>query len=360
MPANSTSSDLSLQAAHCREKLRGGSRSFHAAAYLLPGKIREPASALYAFCRMADDLIDGPGDADEALEELQRRIDAIYRQQPEDHTCDQALARVVKHHRIPQSLLLALLEGFQWDAQGREYSDLSSVLDYSARVAGTVGVMMALLMGVRQRDMLARAADLGVAMQLTNIARDVGEDAMLGRIYLPTDWLQQAGLERDEILSRPEFSAELGNVIRRLLETADSLYQRADSGLFRLPIACRPAMYAARLLYASIGSRVAQNDFDSVSSRAVVSGPRKVRVLMGLPRAFLYPSQNLSATPLAQTAFLVDAALSCVSASDSSQVARVSNVERKVIWVLDLFEELHERDAQSSQLVSASRRAGNA
>jgi phytoene synthase len=309
---------------------------------------------------MADDLIDGPGDADEALEELHRRIDAIYRQQPEDHTCDQALARVVNCHRIPQSLLLALLEGFKWDAQGREYEDLASVLDYSARVAGTVGVMMALLMGVRQKHMLARAADLGVAMQLTNIARDVGEDAMLGRIYLPTEWLQQAGLQREEILSQPAFSANLGTVVKRLLDTADALYQRADSGLFRLPAACRPAMYAARLLYSSIGSRVAQNDFDSVSSRAVVSGPRKIRVLLGLPRAYLRAPEDLSVAPLEQTAFLVDAALSGVSNSDAERGQRPSTVETRIVWVLDLFEELHERDAQTSRLVTASRRAGGA
>ena len=89
----------------------------------------------------------------------------------------------------------ALFEGLQWDCEGRRYEDLEALHAYAARVAGAVGVMMALLMGVRDADALARACDLGVAMQLTNIARDVGEDARAGRLYLPLDWLREAGLD---------------------------------------------------------------------------------------------------------------------------------------------------------------------
>lgn len=344
--------------AHCRRQLKGGSRSFHAAAFLLPEKIREPASALYAFCRMADDLIDGPGEAADAVGELHRRIDAIYRLQPENHACDQAMTRVVDEHGLPRALLHALLEGFQWDAQGREYANLSAVLAYSARVAGTVGVMMALLMGARDRQMLARAADLGVAMQLTNIARDVGEDAALGRLYLPADWLTDAGVDSGEFLARPRFSAALGTVVERLLAVADSLYVRADSGISKLPADCRPAMYAARLLYAGIGSRVAENGYDSVSSRAVVSAPRKLRILIGLPRAIALPRSHIGLPPLDETGFLVDEAQNVAVSADRIRGHVLQRYERKLVWVLDLFDELHRRESAGDEMLPAARRSG--
>lgn len=356
-PVNTIELDPSAQAAHCRLQLKGGSRSFHAAAFLLPAKIREPASALYAFCRMADDLIDGPGDADWALEELHERIDAIYSNRPQDHVCDQALARLLHSHLLPKALLHALLDGFRWDAEGRGCASLSELLGYSARVAGSVGVMMALLMGVRQPRLLARAADLGVAMQLTNIARDVGEDAELGRVYLPADWLREAGIDRQAFLAKPCFSAELGSVTRRLLGVAEELYQRADSGLAQLPISCRPAMYAARLLYAGIGTIVAENGYDSVSSRAIVSAPRKLRILLGLPRLYSLPGDHARQAPLRETAFLVDAALAGAS-DDPQHRAVVPGFGRKVTWVLELFDELHRRESEPNLLVSAGKQSG--
>jgi phytoene synthase len=356
-PATAIDIDPAAQAAHCRLQLKGGSRSFHAAAFLLPAKIREPASALYAFCRMADDLIDGPGAADNALAELHERIDAIYCDRPQDHVCDQAMARLLRAHLLPKALLHALLDGFRWDAEGRGCDTLSDLLAYSARVAGSVGVMMALLMGVRQPRLLARAADLGVAMQLTNIARDVGEDAGLGRVYLPADWLRDAGVDRQAFLAQPRFSAELGSVIRRMLAVADELYQRADSGLARLPLSCRPAMYAARLLYANIGAVVVENGYDSVSSRAIVSAPRKLRILLGLTRLFSLPGDHASRAPLQETAFLVDAALAAM-ADDPLHSAAVPGFEHKVTWVLELFDELHRRESQSNMLLPAGKQSG--
>ena len=106
-------------------------------------------------------------------------------------------------------------------------TSLEALHGYAARVAGTVGVMMTLLMGVRDAAALARACDLGVAMQLTNIARDVGEDARAGRLYLPLDWLDEAGVDRDRFLAAPAPSPALARVVARLLAEADRLYARA-------------------------------------------------------------------------------------------------------------------------------------
>ena len=181
----------------CHAAIRVGSRTFHAASRLLPERVRGPALSLYAFCREADDAIDQSGEPRAALRTLEDRLERAYRRDPIDNAADRALADVVAKFQIPHAVPAALLEGFAWDAEGRVYDDLPALRAYAMRVAGTVGVMMSLLMGVRSPGALARAADLGVGMQLSNIARDVGEDARLGRVYLPRDWLREAGIDAD-------------------------------------------------------------------------------------------------------------------------------------------------------------------
>ena len=175
MPVNSPE-PIRLDAAEriaCQKAIRCGSKSFHAASLLLPQRVRLPARALYAFCRSTDDLVDAGTSATRATETLKSRLDAIYRGAPQDHMCDRAFASVVTAHRIPRHLPDALIEGFAWDEDGRVYRTFDELCAYAARVASTVGLMMTLIMGVRDRDVLARTADLGIAMQLTNIARDV-------------------------------------------------------------------------------------------------------------------------------------------------------------------------------------------
>ena len=243
--------------AACRTLLKTGSRSFFAAAHFLPYRCRDAATALYAFCRQADDAVDESGAPAEALAVLHARLDALYAGTPQNYPADRALAAVAQRCGLPKTLLEALLEGFAWDAEGRAYDDLEGVLSYSARVAGAVGVMMAVLMGERDADVLARAADMGVAMQLTNISRDVGEDARNGRLYLPREWLREAGIDPEAFLAEPRHSEGLAEVLARLLAVAHTLYRRADSGLTRLPSRCRPGMYAARLLYSAIGEQLA-------------------------------------------------------------------------------------------------------
>ena len=260
---------------------------------------------------------------------------------------------VVQRFAIPKTLFDALLEGFAWDATGRRYADFGQLLDYAARVAGTVGAMMALLMGVRDRAMLARACDLGSAMQLTNIARDVGEDARNGRLYLPQDWLREAGVDPASLLARPAFTPALGRVVQRLLGEAERLYQRADSGIARLPSRCRPAMYAARLLYAEIGHEVQRRGFDSIAQRAVVSPLRKLQVLSGLVRLAGMPSPALDQPAQPATAFLVNAA----AVSDTTAVgAWQGRHEGRLAWVLELFEDLErsERDAATAAAIDES------
>lgn len=295
--------------ADCRAMIRTGSRSFHAASLLLADKVRMPAYALYAFCRLADDGVDLASGKAEAVTRLRGRLAAIYSGTPEDFAADRAFADTIRRFGIPAALPEALLEGLAWDAIVQRYQTLSELRAYSARVASTVGAMMSLIMGVRCPDALARACDLGVAMQLTNIARDVGEDARAGRIYLPLDWLNEAGIDPERLIATPVFTPELAAVTERLLAEADALYRRSEAGIQALPWSCRPAIFAARHLYAEIGMEIARNGYDSVSRRAVVSGERKRRLMLRVAASCLKSHGGLTAPPLPETEFLVAAVL---------------------------------------------------
>jgi phytoene synthase len=330
----------------CRALLREGSRTFHAAAYLLPARVREPACALYAFCRVADDAIDGEGSDDSALAHLHERLDAIYAGRPLDYRTDRAFADVVARFTIPRTLPDALLEGFAWDQSGRQYEDLSALQDYAARVAGTVGAMMALLMGAHSRAAVARACDLGVAMQLSNIARDVGEDARNGRLYLPHAWMREAGIDPQAWLARPAHSPALGAVVQRLLATADGLYARVGDGVAMLPRTCRPGINAARMLYAEIGHEVSRRAGDGVSRRAVVTPRRKLRVLGRALATRSVRSASPIAPPLPETRFLVDAVADAIARRATGRVGPSApwwNLYARWVTVLDIFERLETR-----------------
>lgn len=297
--------------AACADAIRTGSYSFHAASRLLPGRVRRPAFALYAFCRLADDAVDLSAGKREALARLRARLEAAYAGAPHDAPADRCFADMVRDHAVPRALPDALIEGLAWDAEGRRYADLSAVRAYGARVAGAVGAMMTVLMGVREPSVLARACDLGVAMQLSNICRDVGEDAREGRLYLPTDWLRAAGVDPDAWLAAPRFTPEIGDVVAALLAEAERLYDRAAWGVRGLPRAARPGIRAARMIYREIGREVARRGCDSVAQRAVVPASVKRRMLAQAMTGVGLPRDGRGAEPLAETRHLVHAVVAC-------------------------------------------------
>ncbi len=321
--------------AACRRLLAEGSKSFFAASLLLPQRVRAPATALYAFCRVADDVVDREG-GPAALARLTERLDRAYAGRPLDHPVDRALAATVAQFALPRALPEALLDGFAWDEAGRRYETLADLEAYAVRVAGSVGAMMAVLMGVRDAAALARATDLGVAMQLTNIARDVGEDARTGRVYLPLAWLAEAGLDADRFLAAPRHDAALASVVARLVTAAETLYARADAGIAALPRDCRPAIRAARLIYAEIGREVLRAGCDSVSRRAVVSKRRKLALAAQAAGALASLHRPDAAPPLAAARYVVEAA---------ARPAPAAATVRSVDFVIALFDRLERQEA---------------
>ena len=251
-----------------RERIEKGSKSFAVAAKLFEPDTRASAYMLYAWCRHCDDVIDGQSlgfaqaegggatgeDALAAvrqLEEQTRRACAGQADQPEF----QALSAVCQKHAIPEKFPLDLIAGFRMDAEARSYRSIDDTLLYCYHVAGVVGVMMAMVMGARDRMVLDRACDLGIAFQLTNIARDIVPDREADRVYLPSDWLSEAGLS-PENLAEPAHRKALSGVANRLVEAAEPYYGSAALGLTHLPMRSAWAVATALKVYRAIGIEV--------------------------------------------------------------------------------------------------------
>jgi phytoene synthase len=336
MSPNMDHSDLQA----CVAMMQSGSKTFFAASRLLPLRVRAHAIALYAFCRVADDLIDErPIEwAPEAVSQLKHRLDAIYRGEPGNAIEDQALSLVVQEVDLPRLWLDGLIEGFAWDAQGFVCETPSDLHDYAVRVAGTVGAMMCWIMGQRDAVTLSRACELGVAMQLTNIARDIGEDASKGRVYVPREWFKQEGVDVEAWLREPVFTPQVARLTERLLDHADTLYAQAQAGIASLPPDCRAAIHAANLIYAEIGHQLRREGLDSVNHRTVVSTSRKMVLLL---KAWTHSAWIcMEDNPAATLAEIEPMITPCVGAGvgKGRYVRPQRSLVQRVNWVMNLID----------------------
>ena len=190
-----------------------------------------------------------------------------------------ALQYIVHRYGIPAHYAIELIEGMAMDVRGIRYANLRELLLYCYRVAGTVGLMMSHVMGLREESALKHAADLGIAMQLTNIARDVTEDASMGRIYLPLDWLNEVNIAPDEIAA-PANREKLAVITLRLLREAERYYRSGDAGLWHLSFRSACAVSAARHVYSEIGALLVKRGARAWDQRTYVTGARKLWVVI--------------------------------------------------------------------------------
>jgi 15-cis-phytoene synthase len=276
--------------------LRAGSRSFALAGRLLPRAARDDASVVYAWCRRADDLVDEvpPAEAAGNVARLRAELSAIYAGRPQRDPLLAAFQRVVTRHQIPRAHPEGLLAGMAMDARPAPivFGSWAELRRYCHCAAGTVGLMMSRVLGVTDDRAAADAAALGAAMQLTNIARDVGEDWARGRLYLPPEAFPAgAPALRPGTPMTDEVAALLAAAVPGLLAAAAPLYDRGDRGIAVLPLRPAIAIRAARLIYAAIGACAATRAFDPRAPRAVVSRWRKwwlvVRAVAGVTTARL-------------------------------------------------------------------------
>jgi phytoene synthase len=278
------------------EAIRGGSKSFHTASRLFDRQARERAWLLYSWCRHCDDVCDsqvlgrpGGGGAGEGrvalLEQGTSRTLAGERvgELPFD-----ALGQVLAECPIPHKYVWDHLQGFALDEQGWRPQGEADLIQYCYHVAGAVGCMMAIAMGVPADDeeTLSRASDLGIAFQLSNIARDVREDQATGRCYLPAEWLAEYGLDPSDPL-RPESREGLVRLIRRMVELGERYERSALEGVRRLPFRSRWAILAAAGIYGRIGRRVADLGPSAWDERVVIRRRRKLLTIVSAFRGAL-------------------------------------------------------------------------
>jgi 15-cis-phytoene synthase len=297
-------------AAHCRQIVRTHARTFWLASHFLGMEKRRSAFALYAFCRVADDLVDlaGPRDGGETtrrLSELRSQLDDALAGRPSSPVFRE-LHRAVTRHNVPAVVLHELLDGVASDCAPTRYASWPELYRYCEAVASTVGEMCTHVFGVdgdervRTRA-LAHARTLGVAMQLTNILRDVGEDARNGRCYLPDEDLARFGLSRDEVLAGVTAGDSRW---RRLMcfeiARARALYESASPGIALLAPDSRRCTTACAAGYAGILDAIEANGYDTFGVRARLGARARAAVLWNVWRTPLASSGAWERAPLSR------------------------------------------------------------
>ena len=259
--------------------LASGSKSFALAGALLGTGIRQDAAVLYAWCRVADDRIDLAPSSERAraVTELRDELDEVYSGAVRQPLLI-ALHELVTRTRLPRTYLDDLVDGFGMDAEGVRYASMAALDLYAYRVAGVVGLMMCHVLGVRDSRCVPQAARLGMAMQLTNICRDVAEDLQYGRQYLPLDHISPDELRTaaDGPSSNGGARASAAGAVAALLDRAEAYYESGMKGLGDLGWRNALAIGAAARIYRAIGRRIAKRRFDAFAGRAVVSLPAKL------------------------------------------------------------------------------------
>ncbi|AFZ68584.1 phytoene/squalene synthase family protein [Deinococcus peraridilitoris] len=269
---------------HCRDVTRDHSKTFYFGSRFFGPAERQAVWAVYAVCRHGDDIVDegDPHSAPRRLEAWWHGVQGAFAGTPSADPVFQALCWAVARFPIPRGAFEELHLGLRMDLDGHHYRDMTELELYCRRVAGVVGFMIAPIAGFDGGEAtLQRALKLGQAMQLTNILRDVGEDAARGRLYLPEDLLSAYRLRARDIHGAT-VSSEYQALMRHLVATARTWYAEGRSGIPRLRGRARLAVGAAASAYEGILDALEQNDFDNFSRRAQVSGTRKLLMLPGV------------------------------------------------------------------------------
>ncbi|MEA1015290.1 phytoene/squalene synthase family protein [Sphingosinicella sp. LY1275] len=282
-----TSPERAVLVAHARRAIEKGSKSFRFASRLFDRRTRERSWLLYCWCRACDDLADGQthGHRAQAVADPERRLRYIEAQtrlalagrRSMDPPFD-ALRLVADECALPPRFVADHLAGFARDAEGWRPDTEEDLLSYCYQVAGVVGCMMALVMGVCPDDeeTLDRACDLGIAFQLANIARDLGEDHSVGRCYLPAAWLDEVRLSRCDYMDADKRDRLLV-LAQRLCRYVQAYQASARVGAAQLSFRSRWAVLSAARIYGAIGTKVAERGSTAWDSRTIVPRSEKLR-----------------------------------------------------------------------------------
>ncbi|MHA2100291.1 MAG: phytoene/squalene synthase family protein [Candidatus Kariarchaeaceae archaeon] len=262
--------------------IEANSKSFAFASKFLNKETKKSVVALYAFCRMVDDIVDetnaDPHITDEILDQLKYTIDQLYYEDVSQDPIMLALGDTLRRHQIPKQYVHELIEGVRMDLYKNTYENFHELYLYSYRVASTVGLMMThIFLENPSKSTLKKAESMGIAMQLTNILRDVKEDYERGRVYLPQDWLQIWDVNLED-LSRTKTPEQLMKLVEYMSFVAQKYYRKGFDGVKDLPPGADFVVELSGRIYSGILTEIKKSNFQVLHKRHFVSKMKKILI----------------------------------------------------------------------------------
>jgi phytoene synthase len=260
-------------------------KSFYFSAAMLPGEKRWATYALYGFCRYVDNLIDNPRERTAAeikheLNYLRRELTIGYRTGESEHPVLKPFISVAKQYNIEKRHAVELIKGVLMDIEKQRYENFDELYLFAYRVAGVVGLMMTPILGAKNPEALVHAEKLGIAMQLTNILRDIKEDKNMDRIYLPLEEIRQFGVDPDDIFNE-RMTEGMRNLMKFQVDRAHAYYDEADAGIKMLDRDAQFAIYSASKIYRGILRKIEMRDYNPFLGRVFVPNGKKISIVAG-------------------------------------------------------------------------------
>lgn len=287
--------------AECRRITRHHAKTFYMATRFLPNHKQRGIFAIYSLCRYMDDLVDeaedlvqrqkiSRRDIREKLDCWKQQLRDTYEGRAQDSTILIAFSDVLRRHHIPIEMPLELMDGVCMDLFKNRYNTFEELYDYSFKVASIVGLMTSNVFGYESPEALGYAVDLGIAMQLTNILRDVGEDLERNRIYLPKEDLQKFGVTEQDLFNHV-LDENVIDLLAFQISRARRYYKRSDTGIALLSRDSRLPVYMARKNYSRILDKIEENNYNVFEMRAYLNATEKISIL---PRAYYQMRMKIS------------------------------------------------------------------
>lgn len=253
-------------------------KTFYFTSHLLPKERRKAAFSVYAICRISDDTVDNPAESLASLESIEKKIKAAYSNAPLEDGILVAFKQTITKYRIPKQYFDELIDGMYMDVEKNRYKNFDELYTYCYKVAGIIGLIMLYILGYNNPEAKTYAVKLGIAMQLTNILRDIKEDYQRGRIYVPQDEMKQFGVS-EETIAEGKISDQFIHLLKFQIKRADSYYSNARQGLKLINNApSRLVVCMMAYMYEAILRKIEENSFDVFSKRAYVSNLKKIGI----------------------------------------------------------------------------------
>ena len=276
-------SELELSIQYSESVIKHYAKSFYFASSFLPRDKKFGAYAVYCFCRYADNVVDNP--RNRTIEEIKieldhfrNELDLSYKYGESEHPALSAFAHYARKYSIPREYAFDLVDGVEMDLEIKSYESFDDLYVFCYKVASTVGLMMSMVLGVNGDKALLHAEELGIAMQITNILRDIKEDKDMDRIYVPKEDLRKFNVS-EQMIENEIFNSDFESFMKFYVEKAESYYEKGNKGIPMIDKDGRFAIQTASKIYAGILVKIKENNYNPFKERAAVKKSKKFAIL---------------------------------------------------------------------------------